>query len=344
MLDHPSSSPAFESENPQIAAQVSQFRQDFETLRQRILTVIVGQEEIIDLTLIAMIAGGHVLLEGVPGLGKTLLVKTISEALHLKFNRVQFTPDLMPADLIGTKMFIDEGPGKARFEFSQGPLFCNLLLGDEINRATPKTQSALLEAMQEKTVTVGGETHILATPFFVLATQNPLEQEGTYPLPEAQLDRFFFKLNVRYPTAAEFENILIRTTGKDTRQIEAVFPGTRLNDMRELSRQVPVPETVLKRVVDLVMSTHPETDVAPDIVRRYVRYGASPRAGQSCLLAAKIQALLQGRYHVASEDLLNMAIPVLNHRMLLNFEAQADGVTAETILSEVIALKRSQWN
>lgn len=344
MPDPRPSSSILNPENPQIAAQVRQFRDDFETLRQRILTVIVGQEKIIDLTLTAMIAGGHVLLEGVPGLGKTLLVKTIADALHLQFNRVQFTPDLMPADLIGTKMFIDEGPGKARFEFSRGPLFCNLLLGDEINRATPKTQSALLEAMQEKTVTVGGETHTLAAPFFVLATQNPLEQEGTYPLPEAQLDRFFFKLNVRYPTADEFENILVRTTGKETTPVEPVFPGERLNSMRELSRQVPVPEPILKRVVDLVMSTHPETNVAPEIVRRYVRYGASPRAGQSCLLAAKIHALLQGRYHVASEDLLNMAIPVLNHRMLLNFEAQADGVTAQSILDEVVAIKRSQWN
>jgi MoxR-like ATPase len=337
----PTSTPI--ASDPEKEQQVEEFRRRFEELRSEIGKVIVGQQEIVDYTLMAMVAGGHVLLEGVPGLGKTLLVKTIAEAMRLRFGRVQFTPDLMPADLIGTKMFIDEGPGKARFEFSRGPIFCNLLLGDEINRATPRTQSALLEAMQERSVTVSGETYSLAPPFFVLATQNPLEQEGTYPLPEAQLDRFFFKLNVGYPTFEEFENILARTTGAASADVGKVFSGEELLAMGRLAREVPVPAIVQKRTVELVMATHPETSRAAGLIRKYARYGASPRAGQTCLFAAKIHAILRGRYHVASEDILHVARAVLNHRVLLNFEAQADGISIDEILSELIERKKTEW-
>ncbi|MCH8473630.1 MAG: MoxR family ATPase [Opitutales bacterium] len=328
---------------PEIENELETFRQRFLHLEAEVAKIMVGQEDIVRNTLTAILAGGHVLLEGVPGLGKTLLVKTISEALDLNFGRVQFTPDVMPADLIGTKMFVDEGPGKSRFEFSRGPLFTNLLLGDEINRASPKTQSALLEAMQERAVTVGGETHILEAPFFVLATQNPLEQEGTYPLPEAQLDRFLFKLEVPYPSFDEFDNILERTTGEAATTLTPVFDGHELTRMSRLARKIPVPPTVRRRVVELIMATHPETEFATDEVKKWVRFGASPRAGQACLLAAKIRAIREGRVYVATEDILAYAVPILNHRVLLNFEAQADGVSTTHILKNLINTKKDQW-
>ena len=319
-----------------------EFRDGFARLKAAIGRVIVGQEEVVENTLIALVAGGHVLLEGVPGLGKTMLVRAVAAALRLTFHRIQFTPDLMPADLLGTNVLLDDGNG-SRFEFQPGPIFCHLLLGDEINRATPKTQSALLEAMQERRVTTGGATRPLERPFFVLATQNPLEMEGTYPLPEAQLDRFFFKLRVPYPSEAEFSEILERTTtGQEAPpDPEPVFEREQLLAMGALAREVPVAPSLRERVVRLVMATHPETGHAPAEVRRYVRYGASPRAGQACLLAAKIRALLSGRFHVAGEDLLAVAMPVLRHRVMLNFEAQADGLDADAVLGKVLEAHRT---
>ncbi len=329
---------------PALEARLDQFRQRFRQLKAEVGKVIIGQEDIIESAITALVAGGHVLLEGVPGLGKTLLVRSLAGALHLSFQRIQFTPDLMPADLIGTKILIDDGHGHSRFEFSPGPIFCNLLLGDEINRATPKTQSALLEAMQERSVTTGGETRQLGPPFFVLATQNPLEMEGTYPPPEAQLDRFFFKLKVRYPSASEFDAILDTTTQRTLPSVTPVFEGADLVEMGGLARDVPVAPTVRQRVVKLIMATHPETDDAPPLVKKYVRYGASPRAGQACILAAKIRAVLQGRFHVASEDLLASALPVLRHRVMLNFEAQADGRDSDDVLAEVFARQKEAWD
>ena len=332
--------PVQDSPPPEAA---ERFREQFARLKAEVQKVIVGQDEVVEGTLMAMIAGGHVLLEGVPGLGKTMLVRTIAGALDLKFQRIQFTPDLMPADLIGTKVMIDDGHGHPRFEFAPGPVFCHLLLGDEINRATPKTQSALLEAMQEGNVTVGGETRPLEQPFFVLATQNPLEMEGTYPLPEAQLDRFFFKLKVPYPSEEQFETILDRTTDRARPEVAPVFGREELLAMSALARQVPVAPTLRSRVVQLIMATHPETLHASEEVKRYVRYGASPRAGQACILAAKIRALLAGRYHVASEDLLTGALPVLRHRVMLSFEAQADGLDADALLGRVLEGRRAAW-
>ncbi|HSI85458.1 MAG: AAA family ATPase [Candidatus Methylacidiphilales bacterium] len=324
-------------------ASLAQFKEKFEALRNEVANVIVGQREILDFTLIAMIAGGHVLLEGVPGLGKTMLVRSLASALHLRFQRIQFTPDLMPADVIGTNILVDEGHGHSKFQFSQGPLFCNLLLADEINRATPKTQSALLEAMQEKSVTVAGETRILERPFFVLATQNPLEMEGTYPLPEAQLDRFFFKLRVPYPSKAEFGEILLRTTERKSPTVNPIFDGKDLVALGEFARDVPMAPSIRERVVDLIMSTHPEVTHASADVRKYVRYGASPRAGQACVLAAKIHAVLARRAHVSMEDVYAVALPVLRHRVMLNFEAQADGMDTDKLISKIIETEGKNW-
>ena len=327
-----------------IESRLAEFQERFQALQATIQTMVIGQEETVRLTLIAMVAGGHVLLEGVPGLGKTLLVKSIAAALHLRFQRVQFTPDLMPSDVLGTTMLVDDGHGHQHFRFEPGPVFANVLLGDEINRATPKTQSALLEAMQEGHVTVGGETRPLLQPFFVLATQNPLEMEGTYPLPEAQLDRFFLQLLVPYPTEAEFSRILELTTSAAKPEIRAIMSGDELLAMRELAASMPATATIRDRAVRLVMSTHPDSPYATPEVKRYVRYGASPRAGQACLAAAKISAALEGRFHVSSQDLLAVAHPVLRHRMMLNFEAQADGLSADRILDGVLSACRTAWD
>ena len=329
---------------PQLEPSLDLFRERFQRLKSEVQKVIIGQDEIIEYAVIAMIAGGHILLEGVPGLGKTLLVRSLAGALHLHFQRIQFTPDLMPADLIGTRIFVEDRTGHSRFDFSPGPIFCNLLLGDEINRATPKTQSALLEAMQEKSVTVAGETRQLEAPFFVLATQNPLEMEGTYPLPEAQLDRFFFKLKVNYPSANDFDRILDTTTQREQPSVTPVFEGKDLVAMGALARDVPIAPTLRQSVVSLVMKTHPETPQAPADVKKYVRYGASPRAGQALILAAKIRAILKGQLNVSHEDILASALPVLRHRVMLNFEAQADGLDSDVLLERILETERKEWN
>ncbi|MFT5469719.1 MAG: MoxR-like ATPase [Verrucomicrobiales bacterium] len=314
--------------------EVEEFRATFEKLRAEIGKFIVGQEEIVEDVLIAIICGGHVLLEGVPGLGKTALVNTIAQAVDLKFSRVQFTPDLLPADITGTQILVEKG-GEKVFQFEKGPVFCNILLADEINRATPKTQSALLETMQEKRVTVAGKTHSLDLPFFVLATQNLIEQDGTYPLPEAQLDRFFFKLFVKVPNHDEFAEILNRTGGKKTPKIEAVASAEDILKMGELRREVPIADDVQNHLVKIVLATHPENEHAPDVVKKYVRHGSSPRGAQSILAAARVRALLDGRYHVAREDINKLAIPALRHRLILSFEGEADGKQADDILREV---------
>ncbi len=320
----------------QLKQQLDDFRKDFHRLRSEISKVIVGQYEILDDTLIALIAGGHVLLEGVPGLGKTLTVRTLADALHLDFRRIQFTPDLMPADLIGTQVIAESGDGRKVFEFQKGPLFANVLLADEINRATPKTQSALLESMQEHSVTVAGVTHRLTEPFFVMATQNPLEMEGTYPLPEAQLDRFFVKLLVKYPTVTDLETILDRTTENLKTKAEAVLTGERIMQMAHLSRMIPIANDVRRYGIALVVATHPEHELASAAARKYVRYGASPRGLQALILGAKIRAILDNRYHVARADLKTMALPVLRHRMILNFEGQAEGISADDVIQKML--------
>ncbi len=319
-----------------IKAELDQFRADFLRLRQEIAKVIVGQDDIVEGTLTALIAGGHVLLEGVPGLGKTLLVRTIADALHLQFSRVQFTPDLMPADLVGTNVVLQAADGSRRFEFQRGPIFANIVLADEINRATPKTQSALLEAMQEHHVTVGGQTYPLPEPFFVLATQNPLEMEGTYPLPEAQLDRFFFKLLVKFPKFDEMEAILDRTTEAMEPKALPTFGGERILALAKLVRQIPVAAEVRRYAIAVVMATHPEHDLAAPMTKQFVRYGSSPRGAQAIILAAKLRAILDGRYHVARDDVRAVAPMALRHRLILNFEGQADGVPTDAVIANVL--------
>ena len=298
--------------------------------------VIVGQREVVRYVLIALIAGGHVLLEGVPGLGKTMLVRTLASALNLKFSRIQFTPDLMPSDITGTVILVEDEAGRRTFQFQPGPIFANLVLADEINRATPKTQSALLEAMQERTVTVSNTIHRLPRPFFVLATQNPIEMEGTYPLPEAQLDRFFFKLLVSFPRADELIDILNRTTAVGEPRAEPVADGETILAMGELARGLAVASPVMDYVARLVLATHPENPEAPDVVRRYVRYGSSPRGAQALVLGAKIAALLDGRFNVAIDDVRAVALPALRHRVILNFEGQAEGIQPDQVIRTLL--------
>ena len=312
------------------------FKETFERLRAEVSKFIVGQKDIIDHVLTAVVCGGHVLLEGVPGLGKTALVNTLAKALHLKFQRIQFTPDLLPADIVGTQILVDKG-GQKVFEFQQGPVFCNVLLADEINRATPKTQSALLETMQEKRVTVAGTTHPLASPFFVLATQNPIEQDGTYPLPEAQLDRFFFKLFVPVPNHADFVEILNRTGGSHNPDINAVATGEDIIQMGQVVRDLPIESSVQDYLVKLVRATHPTDENATAQVKKYVRHGSSPRGAQTILAAARVRALLDGRFHVAREDIAHAAIPALRHRILLSFEGEAEGIKTDQVIQDVIA-------
>ena len=325
------------TENQELEQQLQQFRDDFNKLRSEVAQVIVGQNEIVDGTLAAMIAGGHVLLEGVPGLGKTLLVKTLSDALDLEFSRVQFTPDLMPADVIGTNVVVEQPDGTRKFDFQKGPVFANIMLADEINRATPKTQSALLESMQEKCVTVSGTTFHLPRPFLVMATQNPLEMEGTYPLPEAQLDRFFIKLMVQYPSATDLADILDRTTSSAEPKASSVISGERILQMRSLARQIPIADDIRQHAINCVLATHPDNELASDMVKRFVRYGSSPRGAQALILYAKILSILDNRTFVAREDLNNAAKPVLRHRMILNFEGQAENVSADDVVADILA-------
>ena len=318
-------------------SRVQAFVTAFEGLRAEVEKVIVGHREVITHVLTGMFAGGHVLLEGVPGLGKTLLIKTLSEGLDLSFSRIQFTPDLMPADIIGTNIIVEDADGRKHFQFQQGPIFAHILLADEINRATPKTQSALLEGMQESAVTVGGATRPLPAPFFVLATQNPIEMEGTYPLPEAQLDRFLFKLRVRYPQIEELNSIIDRTTQSRTATVNRVLGGPDVLAFRELIREVPIASHIRDFASAIVMATHPQWEQAPDIARRFVRYGASPRGAQALVLGAKVRALADGRYNVSLDDIKAMAVPALRHRVILNFEGEAEGVDTDTLISRVVA-------
>ncbi|MFC7443222.1 AAA family ATPase [Laceyella putida] len=305
-------------------------------LKQAIQQVIIGQEEVIDQVLIAMLAGGHALLEGIPGLGKTLLVRTIAESLDLSFSRIQFTPDLMPADIVGTQMISTDETGATAFRFQAGPIFGNLVLADEINRATPKTQSALLEAMQEHTVTVAGETRLLPQPFFVLATQNPLEMEGTYVLPEAQLDRFLLKMIVEFPSEAELKQIVLQTTTPHRAERGPIATGERLREMQATVREILIADELVEEAVRLLLMTHPTNEAATEQVKRYVRAGAGPRGAQALVQTAKARAFLKGRYHVSREDLIVVAPAVFRHRVLRNFEAEAVGVTADDIVGEIL--------
>ena len=316
---------------------VNHFREQFGRLKAEIGKVIVGQTEIVDGTLLAICAGGHVLLEGVPGLGKTLLVRTLSDALDLSFNRVQFTPDLMPADILGTNLVVENPDGRREFQFQRGPIFAHIVLADEINRATPKTQSAMLEAMQEKSITAGGEIRKLTPPFFVLATQNPIDQEGTYPLPEAQLDRFFFKLLVTYPSAEELTEVIDRTTQQHEVKVERVVGRDSLLEMQALVREVPVPTHVKDYAVRLVLATHPGTESAVDITNQYLRFGSSPRGAQTMILGAKVKALTEGRFNVSFDDIKSVAYGSLRHRLILNFEAQAEAITTDHVIEKILA-------
>ena len=312
------------------------FRNDFNRLHDEVGKVIVGCETIIDGVLTCLFADGHCLLEGVPGLGKTMLVRTLSQALALSYSRIQFTPDLMPADIIGTNMVVEDEQGRRELRFRPGPIFANVILADEVNRATPKTQSALLEAMQEHTVTVATQTHTLEEPFIVLATQNPIEMEGTYPLPEAQVDRFFFKLLVEYPNPRELAEILERTTQKITAQVEEVMEGAKVLEWRDFVRDVVAAPKVTDYAVRLVMATQPGSGGATDLVNKYVRYGSSPRGAQALLLSGKVSALRAGRFNVGFEDVRAAALPAFRHRVLLNFEAEADEVAPDEIIRDLL--------
>ncbi|OUT59992.1 MAG: AAA family ATPase [Rhodopirellula sp. TMED11] len=316
--------------------QAEEFRAQYEKVREMIGRMIVGHDEIVHGVLTAMLCGGHCLLEGVPGLGKTMLVRTLSEVLHLDFNRVQFTPDLMPADILGTNMIVESEEGRRHFEFQKGPVFTQILLADEINRATPKTQSAMLETMQEGTVTAAGHRYTLKKPFFVLATQNPIEQEGTYPLPEAQLDRFLFKLVVGYSNREDLNTIVERTTRGDKIDIEKVIDGDQILAMQTLAKQVVLSPPIQDYLVRLTLATHPDGPYSVDATNKYIRWGSSPRGAQTLALASKVRALLAGRFNVSFEDIRRVFLPTMRHRVLLNFEAQAEGVQTDAVLLEVL--------
>ncbi len=316
--------------------QADEFRQRYAAVRDEIGRVIVGHDDIVHGVLTCLFVGGHCLLEGVPGLGKTLLVRTLAETLDLKFSRIQFTPDLMPADILGTNMIVESPEGRRMFEFQRGPIFTQICLADEINRATPKTQSALLETMQEGCVTVAGKTYPLEQPFFVMATQNPLEQEGTYPLPEAQLDRFFFKLVVGYSTREELSTVLDRTTKGLVVQPRKVMEGGEIRQWQKLVREVIIAPHVQDYIVRLTLATHPDGPLTVEPARQWLRWGSSPRGAQTIALAAKLRALLEGRYNVSFEDIRRVFLPALRHRVLLNFEAQAENISPDTVLLRVL--------
>ncbi len=324
------------------AEDITAFVETAQKLEQELTSIVVGQERVIRELLLALLAGGHVLLEGVPGLGKTLLVRTLSDALSLKFARIQFTPDLMPADIVGTTIVTEQvddtmpSGSKRVFSFQPGPIFANIVLADEVNRATPKTQSALLEGMQERTVSVGDMTRPLPKPFFVLATQNPLEMEGTYPLPEAQLDRFLLKILVNFPNAKDLMRIIDTTVGTQTLHASEVASGEELSHLIEVARAVPVATHIKEYAVRLLLATHPDSEDAPDKVRNFVRYGASPRGLQAMILTAKVRALLEGRFNVSQEDVQAVAFPALRHRIILNFDGLADGITPEDLIKAIV--------
>ncbi len=324
-----------------VAQSIDQFRERFIKITDEVGRRIVGHREVVDATVTSLLAGGHVLLEGIPGVGKTSLVHTLADVLHLKFSRIQFTPDLMPADIVGTNIVQEAAHGGTFFEFQPGPIFANVVLADEINRATPKTQSALLEAMQDISVSVGKTTYKLDEPFLVLATQNPLEMEGTYPLPEAQLDRFFFKLKVMYPPEEAMHQILDRTTKDADTTVTRVVDGPEILEMRHVARAVPIARPVQSYAIRLTLSSHPASPYSTPLVKKYVRYGASPRAAQTLVLAGKIVALNRGQAFVSIEDIRALALPTLRHRLLLNFEGEADEVNTDTIIAEMLAAVRT---
>jgi MoxR-like ATPase len=321
------------SDVKQLTDMVRQESAFIDDITKEVGKVIVGQTEMVERLLIGLLTGGHVLVEGVPGLAKTLMVRTLCSVIAAKFQRIQFTPDLLPADIVGTVVYNQQS---GTFTSKKGPIFANLILADEINRATPKTQSALLEAMQEHSVTVANQTYLLDEPFFVLATQNPLEMEGTYPLPEAQLDRFMFKIDVLFPSSAELVEILDRTTGAFEAHASIATDGARVVQMGRLARKVPIPTHVSEYVARLVVATHPDSENPPDMVTRYVRYGSSPRGAQALILGAKISALLDGRYNVAFDDVKAVAPAALRHRLLLNFEGQAEGITTDAVIAQLL--------
>src|SRR5437016_10731534 len=319
-----------------IDQQVVTFQQQFRKVKEEVSKVIVGYGEIIDGVIMSLLASGHVLLEGVPGLGKTKLVSTLADVMHLKFSRIQFTPDLMPADITGTNVVQEGSMGAKSLQFQPGPIFSNIRLADEVNRATPKTQSALLEAMEERSVTVGKRTHKLDSPFFVLATQNPLEMEGTYPLPEAQLDRFFMKLKVDYPTVASLHTILNRTTKIAEPQVERVLNQGEVLQMRKTVRAVPIARPVQDYAIRITLATHPQPPYAPAMTMKYVRYGSSPRGAQALVIGGKIRALLNNRVHVSCDDIRAVAYGALRHRVLLNFEGEAERVDTDRVIKEIL--------
>ena len=318
------------------------FKRSTDKLKSEIGKVIVGQHEIVEAVVTAMIAGGHVLLEGVPGLGKTKLVSTLSQALALEFSRIQFTPDLMPSDITGTKVALQDESGHTHLDFQKGPIFANVILADEINRATPRTQSAMLEAMQECSVTVGRVSHKLAEPFFVMATQNPLEMDGTYPLPEAQLDRFLFKLQMPFPSHDDLHLILDRTTGASDPKVNVALTQEDLLQLRHVAMDVPVARHVQDFAIRLVEATHPDRATSPESTQRYIRFGASPRGAQSLIVGAKVRAILDGRFAVSSDDIRAVAKPALRHRIIRNFEGEAEGVTTDVILDDIFKVIRAE--
>jgi MoxR-like ATPase len=321
----------------EIESKATLFRECFAHLQGEIGKVFVGQRAVVDQLLLCFFCQGHALIEGAPGLGKTLLVRTLSDALSLRFARIQCTPDLMPADVTGTNLLVESPTGRREFEFQRGPIFANIVLADELNRATPRTQAAFLEAMQERHVTIFGVTHVLEEPFSVFATQNPIEMEGTYPLPEAQLDRFFFKLRIAMPDVSELAEVLARTTGSSQTRARSGYGGATVREMIELIKQVKVADPALQLVLRLVRATHPDVEGAPDVVKKYVKYGASPRAAQAMILAAKALALLDGRYHVAVDDIRAVVLPALSHRIIRNFHGEMEQITTTAIVERTLA-------